>query len=189
MPRINKIEMDRWLVSGSWKDLEKRAANIVSDAEASAKGGRLSPLLGGGTRLMLELSHRISRDIDLFIRDPQWIGLMSPRLNDKVGDLVQGYEEDATFLKLKFSEGEIDFIVRMSLTGLLPESSEKSLFLLEPVEEVLAKKLDRIHFYHNCVGEKCLGTFEKVSRNLIRGRKSINFMDKFRMSIRLFGKG
>ncbi len=119
----------------------------------------------------------------------QWIGLISPRLNDKVGDLVQGYEEDATFLKLKFSEGEIDFIVRMSLTGLLPESSEKSLFLLEPVEEVLAKKLDRIHFYHNCVGEKCLGTFEKVSRNLIRGRKSINFMDKFRMSIRLFGKG
>ncbi|AKS24280.1 hypothetical protein ABH19_11785 [Leptospirillum sp. Group II 'CF-1'] len=74
MPRISKIEMDRWLVSGSWKDLEKRAAQIVFDAEASAGSGRLSPLLGGGTRLMLELSHRISRDIDLFIRDPQWIG-------------------------------------------------------------------------------------------------------------------
>lgn len=188
MPRISQNEMDRWLVLGSWKHLEERAAGIVSEAEASAGSGRMSPLLGG-TRLMLALAHRISRDIDLFIRDPQWIGLMSPRLNDKIGDLVQGYEEDATFLKLKFSEGEIDFIVRMSLTGLPPESSEKSLFLLEPVEEVLAKKLDRIHFYHNCVGEKCLGTFEKVSRNLIRGRKSINFMDKFRMSIRLFGKG
>lgn len=59
MPRISKIEMDRWLVSGSWKDLEKRAAQIVFDAEASAGSGRLSPLLGGGTRLMLELSHRI----------------------------------------------------------------------------------------------------------------------------------
>lgn len=141
MPRISKSEMDRWLVSGGWKSLEKKAAQIVSAAEASAESGRLSPLLGGGTRLMLELGHRISRDIDLFIRDPQWIGLMSPRLNDKIGDLVQGYEEDATFLKLKFSEGEIDFIVRMSLTGLPPESSEKSLFLLEPVEEVLAKKL------------------------------------------------
>ncbi len=141
MPRISKTEMDRWLASGGWKSLEKKASNIVSDAEASAKSGRLSPLLGGGTRLMLELSHRISRVIDLFIRDPQWIGLISPRLNDKVGDLVQGYEEDATFLKLKFFEGEIDFIVRMSLTGLAPESSEKSLFLLEPVEEVLAKKL------------------------------------------------
>ena len=141
MPRISQKEMERWLVFGSWKYLEKRASEIVSDAEISSGNGCLSPLLGGGTRLMLALGHRISRDIDLFIRDPQWIGLMSPRLNDKVGELVQGYEEDATFLKLKFSEGEVDFIVRMSLTGLSPESSEKSLFLLEPVEEVLAKKL------------------------------------------------
>jgi hypothetical protein len=43
----------------------------VSDAEASAESGRLSPLLGSGTQLMLEFGHRISRDIDLFIRDPQ----------------------------------------------------------------------------------------------------------------------
>lgn len=141
MPRISKAEMDRWLASGSWKSLEKKAAKIVSTAEASAGAALPSLLLGGGTRLMLELNHRISRDIDLFIRDPQWIGLLSPRLNDNVGDLVQGYEEDATFLKLKFPEGEIDFIVRMSLTGLSPESSGKSLFLLEPIEEVLAKKL------------------------------------------------
>lgn len=141
MPRIDNAEMERWLGSGSWKSLEERAAKIVTDAEASAAGGRMSPLLGGGTRLMLDLAHRISRDIDLFIRDPQWIGLLSPRLNDQLGDSVEGYEEDATFLKLKFSEGEIDFTVRMSLTGLPPESSEKSLFLLEPLEEVLAKKL------------------------------------------------
>ena len=30
MPRISKIEMDRWLVSGSWKDLKKRAAGIIN---------------------------------------------------------------------------------------------------------------------------------------------------------------
>jgi hypothetical protein len=141
MPRINKTEMDHWQGSGGWKSLEKKASDIVSAAEAAAGGVLMSPVLGGGTRLMLEMSHRVSRDIDLFIRDPQWIGLISPRLNDKVGGLVQGYEEDATFLKLKLSEGEIDFIVRMSLTGLPPGTSEKSLFLLEPIEEVLAKKL------------------------------------------------
>ena len=141
MTRISKTKMDHWIVSGDWKSLEKKAAEIVSNAGESAKSGRTDPLFGGGTRLMLELNHRISHDIDLFIRDPQWIGFLSPRLNDKVGDLVHGYEEDATFLKLKFPEGEIDFIVRMSLTGLPPESSEKSRFLLEPVEEVLAKKL------------------------------------------------
>ena len=56
-------------------------------------------------------------------------------------DRVEGYEEGATFLKSKFFEEEIDFITRLSLTGLPPESSEKSLFPLEPVSEVLAKKL------------------------------------------------
>ncbi|EQD25674.1 MAG: nucleotidyl transferase AbiEii/AbiGii toxin family protein [Nitrospirae bacterium] len=141
MPRIEKTGMDRWQESGGWKNLEKIASDIVSAAEVSAGRVRMAPVLGGGTRLMLEMNHRISRDIDLFIRDPQWIGIISPRLNAKVEDLVSGYEEDATFLKLKFSEGEIDFIVRMSLTGLPPEISEKSFFLLEPVEEVLAKKL------------------------------------------------
>ena len=95
----------------------------------------------GGTRLRLALGHRISRDIDPFIRDPQWIGFLSPRLNDRAGDRVEGYEEEATFLKLKFFEEEIDFIIRMSLTGLPPESSEKSVFPLEPVSEVLDKKL------------------------------------------------
>jgi len=141
VPKISRAEMDSWIASGSWKSLEKKASRIISDAEAAAQNGRLLVLLGGGTRLMLELGHRVSRDIDLFLRDPQWIGFLSPRLNEKVGGLVQGYEEDATFLKLTFSEGEIDFIVRMSLMGLPPEFSEKSLFPLEPVEEVLAKKL------------------------------------------------
>jgi len=46
---------------GRWKDLEKRATKIVSNAVASAGSGRLSPILGGGTRLMFKLIHRISR--------------------------------------------------------------------------------------------------------------------------------
>ena len=141
MTRISKAKMDHWIASGDWRSLEKKAADIVLNVEESAQSGRMTPLLGAGTRLMLKLNHRISHDIDLFILNPQWIGFLSPRLNDKVRELVHGYEEDATFLKLKYPEGEIDFIVRMSLTGLPPETSEKSLFLLEPVEEVLAKKL------------------------------------------------
>ncbi|MHB1758441.1 MAG: nucleotidyl transferase AbiEii/AbiGii toxin family protein [Leptospirillum sp.] len=139
MPIISQAEMDYWLLSGSWKSLERKTLQILSEAEIPLT--QMSPLLGGGTRLMIELNHRISHDIDLFIRDPQYIGFISPRLNARISDLVQGYEEDATILKLKFPEGEIYFIVRMSLTGLPPELSEKSLFRLEPVEEALAKKL------------------------------------------------
>lgn len=103
---------------GSWQRLEALAQTVVADVSKAA-GMTLQPLLGGGTRLMLALEHRISGGIDLFIRDPQWIGFLSPRLNDHVADLVgDRYDEDANSLKLRLKDGEIDFIVAMSLLGL-----------------------------------------------------------------------
>jgi hypothetical protein len=125
---------------GAWKKLERIATDIVADAEKTA-GSKLYPLLGGGTRVMLALNHRISDDIDLFIRDPQWIGYLSPRLNSHVEGLTSQYDETAVSLKLKFSEGEIDFIVAGSLLGLPDEASPETSFALEPLGEVLAKKL------------------------------------------------
>ncbi len=126
--------------SGSWRKLESIAKGIVNDAKAKA-GSPLHPLLGGGTRVMLALNHRISNDIDLFIRDPQWIGYLSPRLNAHVESLTTHYDETAVSLKLKFAEGEIDFIVAGSLLGLPEETSRETSFPLEPIGEVLAKKL------------------------------------------------
>ena len=125
---------------GPWRVLAAAAAAMIADAESKA-GVTMAPLLGGGTRLMLALNHRISDDIDLFIRDPQWIGFLSPRLNDRFEGIIKGYEEDATYLKLRMDDGEIDFIVGMSLLGLPAETSPDTDFLLEPVAEVLAKKL------------------------------------------------
>lgn len=90
---------------------------------------------------MLAMDHRISHDIDLFIRDPQWIGYLTPRLNDTVAALASDYEEAADFLKLDLPDGEIDFIVRGSLLGLPGEVSDDTPLPLEPVAEVLAKKL------------------------------------------------
>ena len=100
-----------------------------------------APQLGGGTRLMLALEHRISNDIDLFIRDPQWIGYLTPRLTDSFDGGLQAYDENAVSLKLRYADGEIDFIVGMSLLGLPGETSADAGFSLEPVAEVLAKKL------------------------------------------------
>ena len=34
-------------------------------------------ILGGGTALMLQADHRLSKDIDAFIDDPQYLGIMS----------------------------------------------------------------------------------------------------------------
>lgn len=125
---------------GPWRALEAVALALVRDASARA-GQDLKPLLGGGTRLMLALGHRISDDIDLFIRDPQWIGYLSPRSNDFFDDRLRNHDEAAGSLKLHFDEGEIDFVVAMSLLGLPEEHEPDVAFALEPIAEVLAKKL------------------------------------------------
>lgn len=125
---------------GSWRKLSNVAAGIVANAEKTADSP-LHALLGGGTRVMLALNHRISNDIDLFIHDAQWIGYLSPRLNEYVEGLTSDYQEAAASLKLTFPEGEIDFIIAAPLLKLPEESSPETTFALDPVAEVLAKKL------------------------------------------------
>ncbi len=39
-------------------------------------------VLGGGTALMILADHRLSRDIDVFIDDPQYLALLSPETTD-----------------------------------------------------------------------------------------------------------
>jgi hypothetical protein len=137
---IDSVAIEEHIARGPWRQLEAAALKVVDMAER-AGGRQMSPVLGGGTRLMLALRHRLSDDIDLFIRDPQWIAYITPRLNDEVGALAQSYDEASDFLKLRHPAGEIDFIVRMSLLGEPPQRSELCAFMLEPVAEVLAKKL------------------------------------------------
>jgi hypothetical protein len=75
-------------------------------------------VLGGGTALMLHVGHRISKDIDIFIDDPQYLPFLSPRLG---GEGIWGcdtFTEAPQHLKLIFAEGEIDFIVAAPITGL-----------------------------------------------------------------------
>lgn len=140
MTSTTSADIERHRLSGSWRKLEVRAQKLIENAQ-SAAGAPFAPKLGGGTRLMLALNHRISHDINLFIRDPQWIGYLTPRLNDAANVELDGYDENAVSLKLRFPEGEIDFIVGMSLLGLPDEFSPDSDFALEPAAEVLAKKL------------------------------------------------
>lgn len=87
----SKADVVQHAETGAWRSLVEVALKIVTDAERAA-GVSMHPLLGGGTRLMLSLHHRISDDIDLFIRDPQWIGYLTPRLNPKIDELTSSYE-------------------------------------------------------------------------------------------------
>ena len=39
-------------------------------------------VLGGGTALMIFADHRLSRDVDAFIDDPQYLAVLSPETTD-----------------------------------------------------------------------------------------------------------
>ncbi|MEN4919316.1 nucleotidyl transferase AbiEii/AbiGii toxin family protein [Achromobacter spanius] len=137
-------DIQRHRAAGPWRALEARAQVLVDDARRHG-GESFQPVLGGGTRLMLALDHRISDDIDLFVDSPGWLPYVSPRLNDMFEDELAGYNEDNAHVKIRFAEGEIDFVVAAPL---LPGSSHtwnppasETRFPLEPPAEVLAKKL------------------------------------------------
>jgi len=99
--------------------------------------------IGGGVALELRFHHRESRDVDVFVTNAQYLLLITPRLNREVFSAVADYTESSNFLKLKFQEGEVDFIVAPRLT----ENPCETLKLwgkkvnIESPEEVVLKKL------------------------------------------------
>ena len=72
---------------------------------------------GGGTVLMLRHGHRLSKDIDLFVPDPQYLGFVNPRLSDVAAALCDDYVEAAGYIKLVRAEGEIDIVAAPNLTA------------------------------------------------------------------------
>ena len=126
----------------TWETLFRRALTLIdSAASAGATLGEWS--FGGGTVLMRRHRHRFSKDVDIFVGDPQLLGYLSPRLNPTAESLTPDYVEQSGSLKLRFPEGEIDFVVGAPLT---PEPTvSESLFgrdvRVETSTEIIAKKV------------------------------------------------
>jgi len=100
---------------------------------------------GGGTAMMLQINHRESHDVDIFLTDAQFLGFLDPGKHDFAFEIrPSDYHGDGTgFLKLGFDFGEIDFIVGSSLTS-SPTTEmeiESEIVLLETIPEVIAKKV------------------------------------------------
>jgi len=110
----------------------------------SAAGVTLSDWsFGGGTVLMRRHRHRFSKDIDIFVSDPQYLGYLTPRLNAKAESLTTKYIEQSNSLKLIFTEGEVDFVASAALT-LHPTLTETILgreVRVETSAEIIAKKV------------------------------------------------
>lgn len=101
---------------------------------------------GGGTAMMLQIDHRNSHDIDLFVDDPQYLGYLDPAKRNFEFEVVpSGYECDGSrFLKISFDGlGEIDFLACTQLTERPTNTVEihGRPIKLETVAEIVSKKV------------------------------------------------
>lgn len=100
---------------------------------------------GGGTALMLQIDHRESHDIDIFLRDPQLLSFLDPRKNDFQFEIhpIDYTGDGARFLKFVFGMGEIDFIVDESKTAQPTRKRmvEGQNILLKTIPEITTKKI------------------------------------------------
>lgn len=126
---------------GSWRSLIALAEAMTVQAAQHMNTDALPPRLGGGIRLMLEYRHRISNDVDLFVRDAQWLIHFSPRTHRQFGADIQSFEESGSALTLNSKIGQIRLNVAQSLLYEMPETSRDSVFALDTCAEVIAKKL------------------------------------------------
>src|SRR5438552_7772901 len=125
-----------------WETLFQRALALI---DSVAKSGTVFEpwSFGGGTVLMRKFRHRFSKDIDIFVADPQYLGHVSPRLNDAAEAMTGDYVEENNSLKLIFPEGEIDFIASAPLTAnpTVVEQLFGRKVRVETSTEIIAKKL------------------------------------------------
>jgi hypothetical protein len=95
-----------------WEKLLERAIHYIKHSALPRNAEyKINWSLGGGTVLMMQYQHRRSREIDVFLANPQFLGCFSPRLNDMIEADVEHYDEQTEYVKLFYDEGEIDFIV------------------------------------------------------------------------------
>ena len=133
----------RSMPDGVWQLLLPHALRILEDIKAHGTN-QLFWTLGGGTVLMFRYQHRLSKDIDIFVPDPQYLGYVTPRLSDVAASVTSQYVEDqSSYVKLLCPEGEIDFVASPNLTDIPFEiwNIEGQDVRVETAVEIVAKKL------------------------------------------------
>lgn len=96
--------------------------------------------------MMIQIGHRESHDVDIFLDDPQLLGFIDPSKSSLQFDVVpDGYQGDgARFQKFAFEDlGEIDFIVAGPLTQqpFVAHDIDGHTIMLEAIPEIIAKKI------------------------------------------------
>jgi hypothetical protein len=129
-----------------WPRLFAIACDLVDQVNKATGGHQFGWSFGGGTAMMIQIGHRESHDIDIFIDDAQILGLLDPakaELTFKEKPAEYG-GDGARFQKFAFADvGEIDFIVSGHLTATPFETRkvEGREVKLETIPEIIAKKV------------------------------------------------
>lgn len=128
-----------------WDELFDLANSIIDQANAEALIiDRWT--FGGGTALMLQIGHRESHDVDIFLTDPQLLPYLNPQTQDFALNVHPSdyFSDGARSLKVVFEGiGEIDFICAPSLTDTVARQTEirGRRVMLETPSEIVAKKI------------------------------------------------
>lgn len=96
--------------------------------------------------MMLQIEHRESHDVDIFLNDRQLLSFLDPQKHDFQFEIQPAdyHGDGASFLKLGFADiGEIDFIIGNALTSSPTKQDivEGEAVLLETIPEIIAKKI------------------------------------------------
>ncbi|WP_377288049.1 nucleotidyl transferase AbiEii/AbiGii toxin family protein [Rhizobium sp. SG2393] len=131
--------------TSNWGELFQYAISILEQASARVPIHG-SWTFGGGTSLMLQIGHRESFDIDLFLDDPQLLPYLNPETQGfRLPKPPNACQTDGLrVLKVVFSNvGEIDFICAPPLTDAPTRSRDIAgqLCLLDTPAEIVAKKV------------------------------------------------
>ena len=109
---MNPSTQPSTLPEGVWQTLLAHAFTLVDEI---ARRGISDPFwtFGGGTVLMLRHGHRLSKDIDIFVPDPQYLGFVSPRLSDAAESVSAELERtESGGVLCPYSSMHIDMVLK-----------------------------------------------------------------------------
>ena len=140
----------------TWEKLLEKAVNYIKSTPINDGRDKTLWGLGGGTVLMMEYGHRFSKDIDIFLPDPQLLAYFSPRTNNVIEADVESYDEQAEYIKLIHDDGEIDFIV---------------------AKPILCKTCKILHMFNTDI--PCEHPFEVIAKKITYRSKNFTVRDFF----------
>ncbi|WP_374412565.1 nucleotidyl transferase AbiEii/AbiGii toxin family protein [Novosphingobium colocasiae] len=131
--------------TSEWAQLFDLAVEILAQFKIT-NGFTPSWSFGGGTSLMLQIDHRESHDIDIFVEDPQVLPFLNPETQGyRTLRMPDSYLTDGTMaLKLAYQgAGEIDFICCQHILEVPVEWQDVrgNVVALETPAEIVAKKV------------------------------------------------